>query len=123
MISVKAVIGGYVYRGTALPGFQGRYIFADWSTETEANNGTLLVATPHGIWNYTMLPSSAKDLKPEDINMRSTEEVTIASNANGRVNTNIRGFGEDANHELYIMTSQAFGPTGMTGKVYKIMPV
>jgi glucose/arabinose dehydrogenase len=119
----EAVIGGYVYRGTALPGFQGRYIFADWSTETEANNGTLLVATPPGTWNYTMLPSSAKELEPEDISMWSTEEVTIANNADGRVNANIRGFGEDANHELYIMTSQVFGPAGKTGKVYKIIPV
>jgi hypothetical protein len=115
----EAVIGGYVYRGSAMPGFQGRYIFADWSTENETNNGTLLVATPPSGWNYTMLPSSVKDLKPNDIEMWTTEAIVIATNANGRVNANIRGFGENANHDYYIMISQIFGPTGKTGKVYK----
>ena len=29
--SANSVIGGYVYRGSAIPGLVGRYVWADWS--------------------------------------------------------------------------------------------
>ncbi len=116
------VIGGFVYRGKALPGLQGSYIFGDWSTGEEQNNGTLLVAVPPSGWSYNKLPQSAKGLKPDDMPMWNVNAIKIATNTNGRINANIRGFGEDAGHGLYIMTSQVSGPSGKTGAVYKIVP-
>ncbi|RJP73766.1 MAG: T9SS C-terminal target domain-containing protein [Candidatus Zixiibacteriota bacterium] len=74
-----AAIGGYVYRGSALPQLQGRYFFADynagqiWSFIEQGGSLT-------GLQNFTM------DLVPPlyDIN-------------------NINSFGEDAAGELYVV--------------------
>jgi glucose/arabinose dehydrogenase len=117
----QTIIGGYVYRGISMPDFQGRYIFGDWSSYTPLANGTLLVATPPSGWRWSM-PTSADALTPSDVQMWTTEEVKVAGNSNGRLGAFLRGFGEDSEGELYIMASQMEGPSGTTGRVYKIVP-
>ncbi len=117
----QTVVGGYVYRGKALPDFQGRYIFGDWSSYTPLDNGTLLVATPPSGWKWSM-PATADSLTAADVQMWPTEEIKVASSSSGRIDAYVRGFGEDSDHEVYIMTSQMGGPSGNTGKVYKIAP-
>jgi len=117
----QTVVGGYVYRGKALPDFQGRYIFGDWSSYTPLDNGTLLVATPPSGWKWSM-PATADGLTASDVQMWPTEEIKVASSSSGRIGAYVRGFGEDSDHEVYIMTSQMSGPAGTTGKVYKIVP-
>jgi len=42
----EVVVGGYVYRGEALPQIGGQYVFADWSREEDEGDGSLLVAQP-----------------------------------------------------------------------------
>jgi glucose/arabinose dehydrogenase/plastocyanin len=98
------VIGGFVYRGKALPEFNGTYIFGDFSKGFSAGNGSLFVARP---------PSSGEK-------MWSMKELRIATSANGRVGAFVRSFGQDTDHELYVLTSQMLGPTGNTGKIFKI---
>lgn len=116
------IIGGYVYRGNALPGFQGRYIFGNWFwTNAEIGNGTLMVASPPSGWNWKM-PSSPDDLTPNDVRMWTTYIINVVSKSKENTKGFIRGFGEDSDGELYIMASQKAGPTGKTGKVYKIIP-
>ncbi|MCX6669498.1 MAG: PQQ-dependent sugar dehydrogenase [Methanothrix sp.] len=46
------VVGGYIYRGKALPELDGSYIFADWSSGFARGDGTLLMASPSqkGLW-------------------------------------------------------------------------
>src|SRR5206468_2688896 len=56
-----SVTGGYVYRGRALAGWQGKYIFADWSRNWALPDGVLLVASPNsqngeGRWTLDLLP-------------------------------------------------------------------
>ena len=34
----------------------------------------------------------------------------------------LKGFGQDLNGEIYVATSTVLGPSGTTGKVYKIVP-
>ena len=53
-----AVIGGYVYRGTAIPQLQGLYIFGDLSS------GTIwrLQETSPGMWTRTTLNSSGRTI-------------------------------------------------------------
>lgn len=114
------IIGGYVYRGKELPGFWGRYVFGDW-TNAEIGNGTLLVASPPSDWNWKM-PSSPDDLTPSDVGMWTTLKINVMQVSNEKIKGYIRGFGEDWNRELYIMASQEMGPTGNTGKVYRIAP-
>jgi glucose/arabinose dehydrogenase len=101
------VIGGHIYRGNALPQFQGDYIFGDWSTSFSEGDGTLFVATP---------PETEGELWP-------MQELAIANRDGGRINTFVLSFGRDAENELYVLTSDTAGPTGDTGTVYKIVPV
>jgi len=72
-----SVTGGYVYRGSAIPGIQGTYFYADycagWVKSFVYRNGA---ATDHKEW---------KSLSPGG---------------------NITSFGEDGQGELYILTSQ-----------------
>jgi hypothetical protein len=99
-----AVVGGYVYRGQALAEMQGKYIFADWSNDFAKGSGTLLAATPsqEGLWSW--------------------EEIEVAKSPSGRVDRFIRSLGMDDEGEIYLLTSDEMGPTGSTGKVFKILP-
>lgn len=102
----RAVVGGYIYRGEALPGFGGRLVFADWSTSFSVGNGTLFVAT-----------------RPQvEGKMWSYEELEVATTGDGRMGEFILALGEDTEGELYVLTSEMSGPTGTTGKLHKIMP-
>jgi glucose/arabinose dehydrogenase len=116
----QVVVGGLMYRGKAMPDFQGRYIFGDWSSYNPPGNGTLLVATPTAGWMGNV--SSAENVSPLDMQMWETEVVRVTTSPNGRINEYVRGFGEDADHELYVVTSDIGELTGTTGKVYKIVP-
>jgi len=54
------MIGGNVYRGSAIPALSGKYVFASWSSSWSATAGQLLVATPgplnSGLWMTYALP-------------------------------------------------------------------
>ena len=41
-INRTVVVGGYIYRGKALPELTGDYVFGDWSTSFTKGDGTLL---------------------------------------------------------------------------------
>ncbi len=97
-----SVIGGHVYRGEAIAELRGHYVFGDWSSSPGVAAGVLLVAKPPG-------EEDRQDdtLWPFDV----VEEVAPY----------ILGFGEDADGELYVLTSAERGPQGATGEVYKIV--
>jgi len=98
------VVGGYVYRGTAMPEMEGYYIFGDYSPDFSPN-GTLLWAEAS-----------------EDGATWTWGELAVAGTANGRVGGYVLGFGEGPDGELYVMTSQNSSPTGDTGQVWKLVP-
>jgi len=101
-----SVIGGFVYRGSALPMFNGTYIFGDFSAGRDRGDGRLFVAT-----------------KPSTVGqMWSMRELGVATTESGRIDAFVRSFGQDANNELYVLTAEVAGPTGNTGKIYKIIP-
>jgi glucose/arabinose dehydrogenase len=97
------VVGGHVYRGPALPQFAGRYVFGDWSLEFEEPNGTLFVASPRkkGLWLM--------------------QELRVTTNPSGRIDHYVLGFGQDSSGEVYVLVTKNTGPTGNTGKVFKIV--
>ena len=101
-----AVIGGFVYRGTSLASLSGAYVFADFTTSRSRPDGVLFVAT--------------RPATPGD--WWSMAELEISSSPNGRVGEYIRALGQDADNELLLLTSEVAGPTGRTGKVYRIRP-
>jgi glucose/arabinose dehydrogenase len=103
-----AVVGGYVYRGAAIPDLVGRYVFADFSADWTSNEpdptGTLLAAEPKpsgdGPWDWRRL-----EVAGDEIDDRF-----------------VTGMGEDASGELYVMARRSFGPISRTGVVYRIVP-
>jgi glucose/arabinose dehydrogenase len=98
------VVGGYVYRGEAMPEFQGRYIFGDWSTSFSEGDGILLVATP----------------SETEGELWEVQELDIAGQ--DELGAFLLSFGQDADNELYVLTSESPLPGGDTGRVYRIVP-
>ncbi|MBI2845151.1 MAG: PQQ-dependent sugar dehydrogenase [Chloroflexi bacterium] len=98
----QAIIGGYVYRGNALPSLYGLYIFGDWGLE----QGKIFVAAP---------PPSAEG-------MWSFQELQIAEGSPWNLEgLHILSFGQDNFGELYVLTTAPLGPTGNTGRVFRII--
>lgn len=100
-----SVTGGYVYRGTAIPGLIGKYIFGDWGT-TFGNppSGTLLgleETTPNN-WALSLLPLAQANPIPN----------------------RILAFGRDEQGEIYVATNVSIAPatTPPVGGIYKIVP-
>jgi glucose/arabinose dehydrogenase len=100
-----AVIGGFVYRGSQIPALQGHYIFGDWSTSFAIGNGKIFDGVPPASQDaaWTMRP------------------VIITTSSEGVLGAYLLSFGQDAEGELYIMTSDWPGPTGSSGKVYRLI--
>ena len=100
----SSAIGGHVYRGATLRQFAGDYIFGDWSREHEdAPDGSLFRAMPRkrGMWKM--------------------QELTVETNPSGRLDHFLLGFGQDPAGEIYVLTTDNAGPTGNTGKVFKLV--
>ncbi|MBI2847557.1 MAG: PQQ-dependent sugar dehydrogenase [Chloroflexi bacterium] len=101
-----AVIGGFVYRGSAIPALQGAYIFGDFTSSSARPDGKLFVATP------PTTPGATWDMT----------ELRITTSQDGRLNAFLRSFGQDGDGELYVLTADVAGPAGNTGKIYRIVP-
>ena len=98
------IIGGNVYRGKSIPGFQGKYIFGSFGQTFTTPDGELFIATPTGPgpWKF--------------------EEVDLKSFPND-LGHYLKGFGQDNDGEVYVTVSTALGPSGTTGKVFKLVRV
>ncbi len=99
-----AIIGGYVYRGKEIHDFAGRYIFGIYGQGGGVPNGKLYIANRKetGLWSFD--PISLKNY-PDNIGQY------------------LKGFGQSLDGEIYLMTSGVQGPTGTTGKIYKLSMV
>ena len=97
------VVGGHVYRGDTLRQFSGRYIFGDWSTSFGQPDGTMFVAKSRkqGQWQI--------------------QELQVQGRPDGRLGHFVLAFGQDASGEVYVLTTDNTGPTGDTGKVYRLV--
>jgi glucose/arabinose dehydrogenase len=96
------IIGGNVYRGNSIPGFQGKYIFGTFGQTFTAPDGELFISNPAGPgpWKY--------------------DEVDLKSFPND-LGHYLKGFGQDNEGEVYLTVSTALGPSGTTGKVFKLV--
>jgi len=95
---VLSVVGGYVYRGTEIPQLQGRYVFGNWTT-----SGGL-----HG------------QLFHADLRSGEMREFLIGP-SDEPLDGYLVAFGEDAEGELYALTTSLAGPKGTTGKVLRLV--
>jgi glucose/arabinose dehydrogenase len=99
------VVGGNVYRGTAIPQLQGHYVFGIFSqggTGAAGANAKLYTATAAatGLWSF--------------------ETIALKDYPNN-LGYYLKGFGQDLSGELYITVSAVQGVTGNTGKVFKLV--
>jgi len=96
------VVGGNVYRGNSIPGLEGKYVFANFSTSAATPAGELYVTNPGGpgLW--------------------SSEKLTLKSFGDN-VGYYIKGFGQDMSGEIYVLGSKSLGPSGTSGKVFKLV--
>jgi glucose/arabinose dehydrogenase len=83
--TANSAIGGYVYRGSAIPGMVGRYIWADW-TERKIK---------------TFVYKGENNGQPE---------ICDANDTNVTVATKVRSFGQALDGEIYVVAAGA--PTG-----------
>lgn len=94
-----AIIGGYVYHGSAIGELAGKYVFGDFTTSFLAPSGRLFYA---------------------DVNTGLINEFVIGLD-NRNLNLFVKGFGQDNSGEVYVLASQYLGPYGTGGKVLKIV--
>jgi glucose/arabinose dehydrogenase len=106
-----AVVGGYVYRGSDMPRFQGNYVFGMWQT-----NSNIFISKQNGTnWTYTQLGfSSFLDKTGAQIQGNDVPTSDLPAY--------LMGFGIGSDKEMYVLTSGNPGPTGSSGKVWKMMP-
>ena len=93
--------GGYVYRG-ANADWDGKYIFGDWSKGFAAMDGQIFIGSKaeDGTWSM---------------------EVATVTNMDGKI-PYILAFAQDADGEVYALTSITTGPNGGLDTIYKIKP-
>jgi glucose/arabinose dehydrogenase len=93
-----AVVGGYVYRGEAMPGLRGQYLFGDW--QGTDGGPTVFAATPTDEGQWPM------------------ERLAVESDASP--GSRLLAFGRDPAGELYVCTSERGTVGGSTGEVYRL---
>jgi len=96
-----SIIGGFMYRGSAIPELQGRYVFGDFSGDFFDPTGRLFSA---------------------DLATGVIEELVLGTD-DRELGLFVKGFGQDADGELYLLAGTNLGPFGSLGQVYKIVPV
>ena len=99
-----SITGGHVYRGKAIPGLVGRYVFGDWARNQGIGDGRLLVATRPASgakWDLAELPTDREPGKPGNY---------------------ITALSEARDGELYVLTHDRGNPTGKGGQIWKLVP-
>jgi glucose/arabinose dehydrogenase len=96
------IIGGNVYRGNSIPGLQGKYVFGTFAQTAMTPNGELFVSqvSGQGTWSFN--------------------ELSLVSAPND-LGYYLKGFGQDNDGEIYLTVTTNLGPTGTTGKVFKLV--
>ncbi|MFL5385682.1 MAG: PQQ-dependent sugar dehydrogenase [Longimicrobiaceae bacterium] len=96
------VVGGNVYRGSTISYLRGMYVFGGFGSVFTAPSGTLYAAEPRTSGLWTMYPLLINGTQP--------------------LGSYVKGFGQDRAGEVYVMATQAAGPSGTTGRVLRIRP-
>jgi glucose/arabinose dehydrogenase len=99
-----AIIGGYVYRGQAIPAMAGKYVFGDFTRPGTTSAGVLLAAS-----------------QPQSGGRWALAQLRVYGSLDGQLDHAVLGFGEDAVGELYVLTRDSYGPTGQAGRVFQIV--
>jgi len=103
-----AIIGGFVYRGAAIPKLQGRYVFGDLARQF-ASDGRLFFLRRK---NVVRASGRVGKSRPNEFQLDGQPALGLF----------LLGFGEDASGELYVLANGTGTPGGTTGVILKIVP-
>ncbi len=95
-----SVIGGFVYNRPEIPSLTRRYVFGDFGTG---------FATPAG--RLFFLDLAANEIR--ELRIGATDRP---------LGLWVKGFGSDAEGNIYVCGSRTLGPSGTTGTVLKLIP-
>lgn len=95
----RIVIGGYVYRGSAIPDLQGYYVFGEWGVEARKGAQIFAAQPADGRWQFATLVESPF-----------------------RTAITLWAFGQDWAGELYAMSLLGAVLNGKSGVVYQLVP-
>ena len=104
-----SVIAGFVYRGRALDGLYGRFIFGEFSTIFNFPSG------PHDYGRLLHISGSG-----DGKGLRAISEFHIVGG--NSLGLAVLGMGQDADGEVYITGNRSGLPFGTAGMVLKIVP-
>ncbi|HET7474570.1 MAG TPA: PQQ-dependent sugar dehydrogenase [Dermatophilaceae bacterium] len=100
-----AVVGGFVYRGSAIPALRGSYVFGDYSRDITNAKGRL----------FTIPSPILADPSSAPVTNRIRELV------HGDLDIFVNGVGQDNAGELYLLGNETGIPSGRTGAVYRVV--
>ncbi|NUQ32742.1 MAG: CHRD domain-containing protein [Dermatophilaceae bacterium] len=98
-----AVIGGFVYRGAAMPALTGTYVFGDFTRRLDNRHGRL--------FGVDVTPASP-----------STADNVITELRDGPLDGGVIGFGEDSAKELYVLLVNRDGTGGSVERLDQSTP-
>lgn len=96
-----AIIGGFVYRGAAIPELQGRYVFGDFGDFFNPSGRLFHLARKNWLGENVIV-----ELQP----------------VGGGLGLALLGFGQDSQGELYVLANNFGVPFGSSGVVLRIAP-
>lgn len=90
----SANAGGYICRGSRVPEFAGKLVFGDFSAWFDAPTGQIFLATPPAVWR----------------GLWAFERLL-------EIDQRIHSLGQDAQGEVYVLTTAQENPVGKLGQV------
>jgi glucose/arabinose dehydrogenase len=102
-VNGEATVGGFVYRGSALPQLAGRYVFGDYSRAADT------FGPAARLWYVNGNPDPRHAVTAIRVDGRPALHLLLL------------GFGQDSSGELYVMGNTNGQVTGRSGVVYRLV--